>query len=130
MKPLSEKPTTIELGGLPDELQSALEVLRNLELEAGNLQPVEQKEKITQLSSLQEKIEPKTALAWDLSTGDKADVLFAKICCKLKALSHEPEAIANFVNEQLTAGDSLKYCNKEEVLEAIQKVGVSDRHDS
>ncbi len=114
----------LELPNLPAELQSALEVLRNLELEAGNLLPPDQKENVAQLSSLQEKMQAKTALAWDISTGDKADLLFAKICVKLLGLGYSSADISNFINEQLTPGKGLNYCDTSEVEDASTKVGV------
>ncbi len=125
----SETPKIV-FSSLPPELQAAVEVLRNLELESGNILPQDQTEKVSQLGALHDKLEGKSALAWDISTGDKADLLFSKLCCKLKGLSYQADRIADFINENLTPGDGLNYCNEAEVEEALAKMNVLNDNDS
>jgi len=126
----TDHPKDIVMSALPAELQSAVEVLRNMELEEGNILPQDQTEKVAQLSSLNEKLEGKAALAWDISTGDKADILFAKICIRLAGLSYTSDAISLFINEQLTPGKGLNYCNAAEVDEALAKMNVLNDNKS
>lgn len=45
--------------------------------------------------------------------------LFKKVCKALRDAGHSPETTAAFINAHIKTGSKLKYCDENEVLEAL-----------
>jgi len=99
---------------VPPEIHEKILKLKRLEVELGHLPP-----DAWTLDKLQ-------SVAWEDDTAEslqkehETDVLFGEICKELSAVHFNAEAIAQAINGELYFEGVPKYCNGEEVSEALE----------
>lgn len=63
---------------------------------------------------------PLSASRDDDGSSDLAEAIFDRVCAGLAEEGFSHEQIANIINSRVGAGGRMKYCNAEEVAEALQ----------